>query len=387
MTLHSHDYLAWIRHIGAWMHAESGSFHDLLSSAVQEPAAVLKADLDRLHHADGDSFDSRLATPMSWGHPRLIEALARHYGVAEDHLLITSGGSMAFVIAALALSAPGDHAVVEAPIYQPFLKVLDRHGVQVSYWPRKTPQFELDIDALQSLIQPNTRLIVLTNLHNPGGALLSDETLRQIAAIARPAGIFIVVDEVFHDLVPDSASARTAALLDEQIVSISSLAKAYGLGRIRVGWIAAAASPMAALRETHASFDNSLFSIAQVMASAVLENAPRYRQHGQQIVAENQEAIRAFAREMTVAGILEGDAPAYGCVYFPRVIGVEDTTALAQHLLDQHRVVVAPGHYFHAPGHLRISFGGEPSAVRAGLERLADALKVQEAYISGSSNR
>ncbi len=371
-ALTSTDYLAWARHMSARLAAHPRHYN-LFSSAVRAPDDLLMADLQA---CGWPALLQRTNQSSSWGHPGIIGAIQHHYGIADPaHILVTSGASMAFVLAALALVEPGGHALVELPVYQPFCTVLKRRGAQITHFPRDAASGQPDLATLKALIRPTTRLLALTNLHNPTGALLEDATLRQIAALAAEHNITVIVDEVFHDLVPDtSACSRTAARLADNIVSISSLSKAYGLGRLRVGWMIAATPIMARLREVHITFDNSLSSLDQAVASVVFDHLPRYRQHGQAAAATNRPAVARFAAEMTAAGRLEGAVPPYGCVYFPRLKGMTDTTAFAEHLLEKFGVVVVPGRFFGAPEHIRLCFGGDPGAVSAGLARLAEAL-------------
>lgn len=332
--------------------------------------------LDDLHTLGLAGLLGRVDMPMEWGHPALLAGLRAHYRIPEDRdILITSGGSMAFVVAALAFTRPGNHAVVETPVYQPFLNVLHERGVQTSALPRPAPDFQPDPDRLAAALTPQTRLIVLTNLHNPSGALLADEALRAVAALAARQGCTVVVDEVYRDLVPTGDEhPRPAALLAENIVTISSFSKAYGLGRLRVGWIIAGAAYSARLRSVHVSFDNSRSGLDEAIATRVVEALPRYRQHGQAAAAANRPALEQFAAEMIAAGRLRGEVPAQGCTYFPAVCGLDDTTEWAAALEHEYGVVVVPGHFFAAPGHIRLSFGGGPENLQAGLERLCAGL-------------
>jgi aspartate/methionine/tyrosine aminotransferase len=372
MTDRITDYLAWARHMGAILHGRT-DLASLFASATREPHALLMAALTA---AGQTGVLARLDAPMPWGHPLLLQRLREHYHVPQEKgILVTSGASMAFVVAALALTRPGDHAIVEHPIYQPFINVLQERGVNVSLCPRPTPDFQPDLDALAALFRPETRLIMLTNLHNPSGTLLDDATLRAIATLAARHNVTVVVDEVFHDLASDvDGRSRTAALLADNIVSISSLSKAYGLGRLRVGWIIATPDLMPRLRAVHINFDNSVSTLDQAIATLVVDDLPRYREHGQAAAAANRAAVRDFAAEMAAAGTLAGSVPAVGCTFFPKVCGVENTDTLVEMLEAQYRVVVVPGRFFHAPGHIRIGFGVDPAAVQEGLTRLRAGL-------------
>ncbi|GAB4575628.1 MAG: aminotransferase [Anaerolineae bacterium] len=372
------DYLMWARAMVDLCHARP-TWANLFSSAAREPRDLLQTHLERAGLA---TLQHHMAQTTSWGQPALIAHLRQHYTLHSAHqVLITSGASMAYVVVCAALLQPGGHALVETPVYQPFTNVLRAFGARIRALPRPAPDYQPDPDRVAALLQPDTRLIVLSNLHNPSGALMDDDTLRTIAAIAARHNAWLVVDEVYRDLAPDSPHhARTAALLADNIIAISSFSKAYGLGRLRVGWIFSANDAITTrLREQHVLLDNSLSALDQTVATIVAEHFNAYRQHGQATVAGNRPALEHFATVMQAAGILTGDVPAHGCTYFPAVNGLDSTDALVWELREQDGVVVVPGRFFDAPGHIRISFGDDPAHVPGGLSRLQAALRARGA--------
>src|SRR5205814_9681828 len=87
-------------------------------------------------------------------------------------------------------------------------------------------------------ITPRTRLIVITNLHNPTSALTPDSVLREVGDIARSSGVDVLVDEVYLDAVYER-TPRTSFHLGPEFVVTSSLTKVYGLSGLRCGWILA----------------------------------------------------------------------------------------------------------------------------------------------------
>lgn len=363
------DYLAWARQMDIWLHGHPDC-DNLFSSAVYEPADML---LDDLRSAYPDNIMERLADPAAWGHPRLREAIARAYGIEDQgRLLLTSGATMAFFLVCQALLRAGDHAIVESPSYQPFVKVLAALGVEISLVRREGDAYHLSLGALKAQIRPQTRLIVLTNPHNPSGMLLEDDLLQEVGDLAAQHNGHVVVDEVYGDLVP--GRRLPAALLHSAILTVNSLSKSYGLGALRCGWIVAVPEAMDRIRPLHIIFDNSSSRITQVIASVVLDNLPRYRQWAMQVVAANRPLVEAFAQALRAQGAICGDVPPHGCIYFPRVNGVEDIGSLVTEMAEQRGVLVVPGHFFGAADHIRIGFGGRPEAVQRGLRRLADAL-------------
>jgi aspartate/methionine/tyrosine aminotransferase len=128
------------------------------------------------------------------------------------------------------------------------------------------------------------------------------------------------------------------------------------------------------------TYECSLSPYPQAMAARLFSgHYADYRAHTDAVMAYNTAiTFRAF-RKMARAGLIEGDIPPYGCVAFPRVVGVKDTSALAAWLRDEHRVVVAPGVFFRAPGHIRVGFGGDSTRLVDSLARLGEGLAAYRA--------
>src|SRR5690606_3870140 len=114
---------------------------------------------------------------------------------------------------------------------------------------------------------PRTRLIVLTNAHNPSGAHLGDEALRAIAAVAHRAGVPVLVDEGYGDFVPAPERSGPAARLDPCFISINGLTKVYGLHALRCGWIIASDTILRRLRPVYADLESGSSKLTHGIAS------------------------------------------------------------------------------------------------------------------------
>ncbi|MDO9489403.1 MAG: pyridoxal phosphate-dependent aminotransferase, partial [Sphingomonadaceae bacterium] len=170
----------------------------------------------------------------------LREAIAARQGVTADQVVIANGTSMANFLAMAALIAPGDEVLVEAPAYEPMVAAASFLGGQIVEFNRSPADgFRLDPAAVEAAITPRTRLVIVTNLHNPTSAFADTATLTEIGRIAERNGARVLVDEVYLDAAFAEAP-RTAARLGDTFVATSSLTKVYGLSGIRCGWILAA---------------------------------------------------------------------------------------------------------------------------------------------------
>src|SRR5436305_5275310 len=159
-----------------------------LSGILNLPFAELDAKLSDLElHGDN-----------AYGYRPLVDALAAHRHVAPENVVTVSGGtSMANHLAMAALLEHGDEVLIEQPTYDPLLAIAEYLGAKIKRFPRKFEDgFKIDIVDLEKRTTSRTRLIVLTNLHNPGCALVDEATLRKTGRLARSEGARRKVGEV-----------------------------------------------------------------------------------------------------------------------------------------------------------------------------------------------
>src|SRR5205823_14812943 len=191
-----------------------------------------------LGELDFDRKDLELHGDNGYGFRPLVEALAKHRQVAPESVVTVAGGtSMANHLAMATLLEHGDEVLIEKPTYDPLLAVAEYLGAKIKRFPRRFEDgFEIDIVELEKQITPGTRLIVLTNLHNPSSELVEEVTLRRIGELARDVGARVLVDEVYLEAMFENSPPPAVSLGPEFVVT-SSLTKGYGLSGLRCGWI------------------------------------------------------------------------------------------------------------------------------------------------------
>src|SRR2546428_8920436 len=186
--------------------------------------------------------------PGAYGYPPLQQRLAQHAGVPEKCIVAATGTSMANHLAMAAILEPGDEVLLEQPAYGPLLDVAEYLGAVVKRLPRRFESgFAIDLEELQRTITSATRLIVLTNLHNPSGALITAETLLAIGKLAHRVGAHVLVDEVYLEMLLGQAAPFSFPMgksivpeNENPFIVTSSLTKVYGLSGLRCGWSLAA---------------------------------------------------------------------------------------------------------------------------------------------------
>lgn len=305
------------------------------------------------------------------GYPPLVDAIAQRYGVPRDRIATAQGAGGANFLALAALVQRGDEVLVERPAYDPLLGALRLLGAHVGRFERTHDEgWRLDPERIAAALSARTRLIVLTNPHNPGGVLDSTSTLAEIASVAERVGAHVLVDEVYLDLAVAPGTARPAASLSDVLISTSSLTKSHGLNGLRAGWIIASPDIAERIRRVRDVMDGISPIITDRLAALAFRHIDRLEARARAIVEPNRRLLIDF-----IAGTPRLDCvlPA-ATVAFPRLRGVEDAGPFVETLRRNFETQLAPGSFFEAPAHFRIALAGEGSVLEAGLTRVAAAL-------------
>jgi aspartate/methionine/tyrosine aminotransferase len=339
----------------------SAAKYNLAASGIMScPLAELPVKLE----------DLEINGPTLYGYAPLKERLARMNGVPPECVVTVAGTSMANHLALAATLEPGEEALVEHPTYELLVTTLQYLGATVRYFKRRMEDgFRVDEEEVERQMTPRTRLIVLTNLHNPTGAYIDERTMRAIGELARNHGARVLVDEVYLEALYDRRP-RPAIHLGEHFLVTSSLTKAYGLSGLRCGWVLA--NPELTRRMWHI---NDLYGVnaafpADLLSVIALDNLDRVAARAKKLLDANRPARDAFLRSRDD---LECFQPEFGTVAFPRLKS-GSVDGLDRRLREKYETSVVPGSYFNMPRHFRLGIGGDPDMTRAAFERLALAL-------------
>ncbi|MEO8455444.1 MAG: pyridoxal phosphate-dependent aminotransferase [Sphingomicrobium sp.] len=305
-------------------------------------------------------------------HPRyapLRAAIAQHYGVTPGQVVAADGTSMANFLAMAALISPGDEVLIEYPTYELLLGAASFLGAEIKRFERSPEDaFRLDPAIIQSRMSDRTRVIILTNLHNPSGALAIEPELRAIGDHARQNGAHVLIDEVYLDsAVPPR---RSAVHLGPEFVCTNSLTKVFGLSGLRCGWIFA--EPELAERMWRL---NDLFGVNQAhpaerLACVAFEHIDQVLGETPTTLARNRTLFNDFvgSREDIECMVAE-----HGITAFPHWAG-GDSDKLDALLRERYDTAVVPGRWFEMPHHFRVGFGLSSDHFAEALTRLGAAL-------------
>jgi aspartate/methionine/tyrosine aminotransferase len=332
-----------------------------LSGVLNLPLAELEVKLDDLDlHGDN-----------AYGYRPLVDALASHRDIPPERVVtISGGGSMANHLAMAAVLDHGDEVLIEQPTYEPILAVAQYLGAKIERFPRPFENgFRVDVEQVAKQITPRTRLIALTNLHNPSSALVDDVALRQIGELARRVGAHVFVNEVYLEAMFEEAP-RTSVHLGPEFIATGSLTKGYGLSGLRCGWILAEPRLAEQIRRLHDIFGVTGTHPAERLSVVALAKLPQIASRAKKILESNRASLNQF---LDMRDDLEVVRTNSGTTSFPRLrdASVEKLCTL---LHEKYETAVVPGRFFESPQHVRIGMCCEPEMFRAGVERLGKAL-------------
>jgi aspartate/methionine/tyrosine aminotransferase len=216
----------------------SNSFAEPLTHEELVRLSIERGDLEIV----ADFHKHSLVYTPNGGSLDLREEIARFYGedIGADNILVFTGGQVALQTAALSLLDSGSHSIVFSPGYQSVLQAPVHAGSQVTKIPlRPQDNWQIDLEAVEAAIRPNTRYMVINEPYNPAGTLMSHQLQRQLKDIAEKHGMYLLSDEAYR-LLEHDAKDRLPPIADlySRGLSACTLSKPWGGCGVTIGWLA-----------------------------------------------------------------------------------------------------------------------------------------------------
>lgn len=278
----------------------------------------------------------------TWGSPQLLHAIASIYEqVQPEHVLTFAGAEEAMFWALQELIGPDDHAIITVPNYQSMETMALATGAQVDgvlLDPGRAWSF--DVDAVERLLRPATRLIAVNFPNNPTGALPDRASFTRLVELCDAYDIRLFSDEVYRGLELDPArTLPQAADLSQNAISLGVMSKAYGLPGLRIGWIACRDRRLLERLERRKHYTTICSAgPSEHLATIALANGEQIRARNRAIIAENLPVFDAFFDQWPEHFAWEH--PQGGCVCFPRLVTGEPTASFCRRLVEQSGVIL-----------------------------------------------
>ena len=242
---------------------------------------------------------------MMTGTPALRQAIAdkteRCYGYRPDpdsEITVTSGGSEAIFDAVNAVVQAGDEVILLDPCYDCYEPAVDLAGARAVHVALDAETFAPDWQKVRDAVTSKTRMIITNTPHNPSGAMLTADDMRELASIVQEHELYLISDEVYEHIVFDGVRHESALYypeLRERAFVISSFGKTYHCTGWKVGYAVAPPALTAELRKVHQYNTFCTFHPAQAAFAEMIEAEP---EHYETLGAFYQEKRDRFRKQL-----------------------------------------------------------------------------------------
>jgi len=310
----------------------------------------------------------------------LVEHHANSYGsnYTAEECLVTVGGKQAIFEAMSAALNEGDEVILPTPYWVTFLEVIKYEGGKpVLLETREDENFAVHAKAIEKLITPKTKVVIVNSPHNPTGAVVPPGEMEKILALAIRHNLLLISDECYCHFVYDGRKPFSLGCSRERehLLIVDSFSKTYAMTGWRVGFALGPARLLANMLKLQSHSTSNPTSVAQKAALAAIA--------GPQDHVEKMRIEYRHRRDRLIEGL---DAiPGMRCVpphgafyaypnvgYYLKKDGLGDTSALAERLLQEAHVAVVPGTAFGTQEHVRISYATSLENIDEGLRRMAE---------------
>ena len=318
-------------------------------------------------------LDMRMTYGAIEGSDRLRAAISALYtNRAPEEIIVTHGTIGANMLVFKTLISAGDHVVSILPTYQQHYSIPESIGAQVDrLYLQPENNWLPDLDALDAMMTPATKMIALTNPNNPTGALIEGDMLNDLVALARKYDAWILADEVYRGTAEGTQPPSIADLYDKGI-GTCGMSKAFSLAGLRLGWVTAPTEIIEKISH-HRDYDTiSVGMIDDHFATLALENADKVLARSRQITEGNREILAQWMETQPSLSWIRPKAGTTALLQLPEGTASEE---FCLSLLRDTGVLLTPGSALDMEGYVRIGYANAPDILKDGLAQMATYLK------------
>ena len=288
----------------------------------------------------------------------------------REEVLVTVGASGALFTAMLGILNPGEEVIIPTPAFTLYETIVAIAGGKSVFLDTKKDDFQLTKAALEKVITPKTKAIILNSPNNPTGVVLTAESLAAVKEAVLGKDIFVICDNVYQGLctgeIPDLTRDKE---LKDQLLLCQSFSKPYAMTGWRVGYLIGPEYVMERLLLLHAA---QVASVPTFLQDACVEALSQSTARMAEIYRRRREFICRRLREMG----LSFPKPEGAFYVFPEISRFGMTSEeFCVRMIREAGVAAVPGSCFGTEGHIRLSFGCSDDRIALGLDRMEAFLK------------
>jgi aspartate aminotransferase len=310
----------------------------------------------------------------------IVHYMEQHYDkrVAPENIIVSTGAKQSVYNLLLALVDPQDEVIILAPYWVSYPEMVKLvHGVPVIVTP-EDGTFHPRLQDIEASVSSYTKAIIVNSPNNPSGVVFSETFIGEIVDFCERRGIYLIMDDIYHQLVFDGVRAApayrftTADLEDSKVLVVNGVSKLYGMTGFRLGWVVGPRKLVEVLGNLQGQITSNPSALSQAAAEGALTGGQGIVESLRLTIQNNRDVMM---RELKTLPDLRTVCPqgTFYCLPDFRAYNGK-SLALADFLLKKALVVTVPGSEFGAEGHLRLSFAGTVKDVKEGVERIKWAL-------------
>lgn len=306
----------------------------------------------------------------------LRTAIANRWGTGDpEKIMVTNGSNEILYLLLNTLLKQGDEVVVLDPIYHALSTVAESAGCQMIRWKlRPESHFKPNIEELEHLITPRTRLVCVNFPHNPTGISITHEEQKTLLNIVSKVGAYLIWDAAFEEMTDHPLP--NPQLEYEHAISVGTLSKGYGLPGMRIGWCFSSPEvlePCIQLRDYTTLYVSPLL---EFLAQKAIEQADKLLRPRMDEAKTNMKILEKWIQ--THQTYVDWVRPQGGVTCLINLLGIDDTELFCRSLMANYNVMLVPGKCFEQPNYVRLGYGCSTKDFEEGLKRFSEHLKTYQ---------
>ena len=307
----------------------------------------------------------------------LCAKLAERNGIraTPNEVVVTAGSTSGLAVVIRALCDPGDEVLVPDPGWPNYMMMCTgARAVPVRYPLEPSAGFQPDVQRLEKLVTPRTKVLLINSPSNPTGCVFTHEAMQALVAFAQRHDLYLIGDEVYEEIIFEGEHVSPYTLTDDpRVISVFSFSKTYAMTGWRLGYLVASEEIVANCNKVQEGYVACASAISQKAAEAALA--------GPQTCVTAMRTAYQQRRDLACALLGKHSATFYtprGAFYLMIDVRADtaDDLAFCKSLLQQEGVALAPGSTFGdvSRGWVRVSLAASEANIRTGISKVAERL-------------
>ena len=348
--------------------------YSLGNPSIPAPAAVNQAICDIINEVDSIQIHGySMAAGFDGARQAIADNLNKRFGlgIKASELFLTCGAAPALISVIKALAVTPDSEIIAiAPFFPEYRPFTESNGAKLVVVPADTEAFQINLQALEACITPNTQGIIINSPNNPSGVVYTRQTLQALAALLERKGaeyghpIYIIADEPYRELVYGGVEVPFIPAIYPNTIVCYSYSKSLSLPGERIGYVyvPAFAADSAAV---YAAVAGAGRAMGHVCPPTLMQMVIQRCADEMPDLAAYDENRTLLYNELTAMGYqcAKPDGAFYLFVKAPN----GDAMAFCEKAKLEHNLLVVPGEGFACPGYLRLSYCVSNDMIRRSL--------------------